>query len=327
MKNLIANFPEQLKEAIKIGTVGKTTPSTNKIKNVVISGLGGSGIGGTIVSELTALDAKVPIVVSKGYFIPHFVNENTLFIACSYSGNTEETISALELAIEKEAKVICVTSGGKIAEMALKNKFDLIVIPGGMPPRSCLGYSMVQLLFILSKQSLISYKFASELEKAIALIEREKKAIELEANTIAEKLINKIPIIYSTTYKEGIAIRFRQQLNENSKMLCWHHVIPEMNHNELVGWRDKNEQLAVVLLRDENEYERNETRFEITKEIVKKYTNTTIEIFAKGESEIEKSIYLIHLVDWISYFIAEKKGIDATEVKVIDFLKSELAKV
>ena len=149
MKTLIENFPTQLTEAIRIGENAKLTASKRKISNVLICGLGGSGIGGTIVSELVAQETNVPITISKGYFIPKFVNEKTLVIISSYSGNTEETLSCLNQALKKKSKIVCITSGGKVAEIAKKKKLDLIVVPDGMPPRACLGYSLTQLLFIL----------------------------------------------------------------------------------------------------------------------------------------------------------------------------------
>jgi glucose/mannose-6-phosphate isomerase len=122
-----------------------------------------------------------------------------------------------------------------------------------------------------------------------------------------------------------VAIRFRQQLNENSKVLCWHHVIPEMNHNELVGWTEQDETLAVVFLRSEMDYTRTKTRIEINKSIISKYTSNIFEIWAEGNEKLEQALYLIHFCDWISCFIAEKKKIDPVEVKVIDYLKSELS--
>lgn len=326
MKKLISNFPQQVREALTIGKAAGLSASNDTIANVFISGLGGSGIGGTIVSELVAFEAKVPINVGKTYFIPSYINEHSLVIISSYSGNTEETINALELALEKRAKIVCVTSGGKIQEIAKANKLDIILIPGGMPPRACLGYSMTQLFFILNYFQIIGKGFLSQLEQAIKLIEKDQDQIQKQAREIAEKLKNKIPVIYTTSHNEGIAIRFRQQINENSKMLCWHHVFPELNHNELVGWTEKNEKLAIVLFRDKEDYSRNQTRIEISKTIFEKYTDTITEVYSKGNSVIEKSIYLIHLGDWVSYFIAEIKGIDSIEVAVINHLKAELAK-
>lgn len=327
MKSLIENFPNQLREAIRIGESAKLTSPKKRISNVYISGLGGSGIGGTIVSELVALEATVPITVGKGYFIPKFVNENTLVIISSYSGNTEETLEAMSMAIKRKAKMVCVTSGGKVAEIARKKKLDMIIIPGGNPPRACLGYSFAQLLFILGFHRIIGRKFKSQMKSSVELIEAEKQNIISEAQSVTEKLFGKTPMIYATTYFEGVAIRFRQQLNENAKMLCGHHVIPEMNHNELVGWASGSERVSVVIFRDKDEYLRNNARIEINKEVIKKYTPNITEIWSKGISQIEKAIYFIHLGDWISVFLAEKRGVDPVEVKVIDILKGELSKI
>ena len=326
MKSLIENFPNQLREAIRIGEKAKLSKA-GKVSNVLISGLGGSGIGGTIVSELVALEATVPVAVSKGYFIPEFVSRNTLVIISSYSGDTEETLHALNLAIKRKAKIVCITSGGKIAEIAKKKKLDLILIPGGNPPRACLGYSLTQQFFILAHYKIIGSKFKNQLRSAVELIEKEKENIMAEAKRVAEKINGKTPIIYATTYFEGVATRFRQQLNENAKILCGHHVIPEMNHNELVGWASGSERISVMILRDKEEYTRNNARIEINKAVISKYTPHITEIWSKGKSRIEKAIYFIHLVDWASCFLSELKGVDPMEVKVIDMLKGELAKL
>jgi glucose/mannose-6-phosphate isomerase len=147
-----------------------------------------------------------------------------------------------------------------------------------------------------------------------------------KAAVIAKKIFGKLPIIYSSANFEGMAIRFRQQINENSKMLCWHGVIPEMNHNELVGWRDPAQDKAVIILRNEDDFEKVQTRIEINKKIIKKYTSTIIEIYSEGSSYWEKIFYFIHLTDWISVILADMRELDATEVKVIDFLKKSLSK-
>lgn len=327
MKTLIANFSKQLTEALHIGSNAILTPASQKISNVLICGLGGSGIGGSIVSELVNSNTNVPISVSKGYFIPAFVNQNTLVIISSYSGNTEETINCMELAITKKAIIVCVTSGGKIQELAKSSTSDCILVPGGMPPRACLGFSMTQLFFILGFHKIISNNYKVELEAAIKLIDIEEKNIISEAKNIAEKLKGKTPVIYATSNNEGIAIRFRQQLNENSKILCWHQIIPEMNHNELVGWTEKNDSLSVLFFLDKDEYSRNLARVEINKEVIKKYAFNITEVYSKGNSAIEKAIYFIHLGDWVSVLLAELRGVDAVEVNVINHLKSALSKI
>jgi len=324
MKTLIDNFPLQLREAVEIAQKANLRPG--KVKQVLITGLGGSGIGGTIAAELAVDESPVPVSVSKGYFLPAFVNENTLVIVSSYSGNTEETINAMKIAEEKNAMITCITSGGWIAEEAAKKGYGLILLPGGNPPRSCLGYSLVQQLFLFHHYGLLKNSPEENILAAADLLTRERDTIHQEAKRIAAFLNGKLPVIYTTTYNEGIAIRFRQQLNENSKMLCWHHVIPEMNHNELVGWKTKNENLAVLFLRHKDEYERNVKRMEINRNVIKQYTPHITDVFSKGNSRIEKCLYLVHLTDWVSYYIAEANHTDANEVKVIDHLKNELSK-
>lgn len=326
MKTLVANFSKQLQEALNIAQQSKIS-SPKKIDAILITGLGGSGIGGTNVAELAIKTSTVPVVISKDYFIPAFVNENTLVIVCSYSGNTEETISAMQLAMQKKAQFVCITSGGKIKEIAEQNNFDLIVIPGGNPPRSCIGYSLVQLLHVFEEKQIANLRYKKEVDAAIKLLDEKEEDIRQKAKSFADKLHHKIPVIYSLGNTEGLAVRFRQQINENSKMLCWHHVIPEMNHNELVGWAGGGNNFAVCVLRTSFDYERNVKRLEINKEIFSKHTDTVFEIFAEGDSLLVQSLYLIHLTDWISCYLADLKNIDPTEVKVIDFLKGALAKV
>ena len=326
MFELITNFPQQIKEAIKIGEKAVLTPAITPVLNVIISGLGGSGIGGSIVSQLVEKESPVSVAVNNKYFLPAYVGPNTLAIISSYSGNTEETISCLKEAIKKGSKIVCITSGGVIAEIARENKLDLIEIPGGNPPRASLAYSLTQLFYVLNFHEIINSAFKEKLNAAIELISEDKEPIIIEAKAIVAKLINKTPVIYSVATTESIAIRFRQQLNENAKTLCWHHVFPELSHNELVGWTEKNENLAVIILRNKTDFVRNQIRIEISKKIFERYTSTVIELFSKGDSDIENAIYLIHLGDWVSYFLAELKGIDPVEVKVIDHLKSELSK-
>jgi glucose/mannose-6-phosphate isomerase len=327
MKDLVAGFSEQLKEAVEIAQAYKPSFTKGEFKNVFISGLGGSGIGGSIVSELAALSSPIPVTVGKGYFIPAFVGPETLVIISSYSGDTEETVNALELALQAGARPVCITSGGKISHIAKEQGLDLIVIPGGNPPRACLGYSLTQLINVFVHAGLLPATSLNDIKKGNDYLIANEDAIRAKGLKMAEFLANKLPVIYATTYNEGVAIRFRQQLNENSKVLCWHHVFPEMNHNELVGWAQKNENIAVVVLRDPDEYKRNQFRIELSKEIFAKYTSNIMEIVAVGDSPIERTLYFIHLTDWVSCYLADLRNVNPVEIQVINHLKSELSKV
>ncbi|MBW6483780.1 MAG: bifunctional phosphoglucose/phosphomannose isomerase [Vicingaceae bacterium] len=327
MKNLIEDFTKHIQHAINSASENKLSSNSTTINNVLICGLGGSGIGATIIAQIVAPTCAYPILVNKDYKIPAFVNENTLVVVCSYSGNTEESIEMLALAEQQNAIIACITSGGKLAEIASQKKYNCILIPSGHPPRAAFGLAFPPLFQLLAHYNIIENDYKNEFESAIKLINSEEAKISIEAKNVAKKLIHKIPVIYAEANYEGVAVRFRQQINENSKMLCWHHVIPEMNHNELVGWTTRNEDLAVVIFRNEDDYFRNQKRIEVNKTVFEKYTSTIIEIHSKGNTRLERALYLIHLGDWVSYLIAEQKGIDVTEVNVITSLKNALAKI
>jgi glucose/mannose-6-phosphate isomerase len=325
MDDLIANFTQQLKRAIEIGESARLRKNKVPFRNILVSGLGGSGIGGTIISNVLRDDLSIPLIVNKEYQIPTFVNESTLVIISSYSGNTEETLSAMMQAAKKGAHIVCVTSGGLIKEYAELNKMDVIQIDGGMPPRACLGLSFVQLLYVLYYLDLIKEGFKENLRKSIERLDSEQEEIRTIARSYAKRLHGKIPVIYSDAAYEGVSIRFRQQINENAKMLCWHHVLPEMNHNELVGWVENNDDIAVIFLRNTNDFERTQERIEFTKSVVKSFAGDVMELFSKGDTDIERSLYLIHVCDWISYYLSELHEVDAIEVNVITKLKNKLA--
>ena len=326
MKQLIADFNIQLQESLIIGQNYRFKAQKGAFTNIILTGLGGSGIGGSIVQNYVFDKSPIPFIVNKDYFLPSFVSKDSLVIVSSYSGNTEETVDALQQAIKAKATVVCITSGGKVAQIAGKKDIDCILLPAGMPPRACLGYSMVQVLYTLNHFGYINDGFEKEIKASIKLLNAEEKDIKKKATALAKKLNGKLPIIYSAANFEGVAVRFRQQINENSKMLCWHAAIPEMNHNELVGWRDKDANKAVVILRNEDDYARIQLRMEINKEVFKKYTKNIYEVTSKGKSYFEKAFYLIHLTDWVSVILADLHNVDATEVKVIDFLKGQLSK-
>ncbi len=331
MKKLIEGFTLQLASALKIGQSVDLVRPGSDIRNILITGMGGSGIGANLVESLTFGRVPIPITVSKGYNIPQFVSPHTLFIACSYSGNTEETLAAIHKAMLKRAHIICITSGGKMLELAKEYNLFWIQIPGGSKsPRANLGYLMISLLYALYHTNLIGAAFIKETENAIEYLDRGEKAIQSEAELIAKKLRGKLPIIYCDERLRAMATRFQNQLNENSKQLAHINTFPEMNHNEIVGWRFPEnilQQAQVIYLYSDHDHERVEKRMEICREIFEKRSNPIIDIVAEGASLLEQYYYLIHLTDWISYFLAKENGVDADAVEAIDFLKEELEKL
>ncbi len=325
MNQYVASFTTHLQDALSIGRSNSFTPQHTSFQNIIITGLGGSGIGGKIVAQLIGDSCKVPVYVNNDYVLPAFVSENTLVIASSYSGNTEETLISVEQALKAGATVYCVSSGGKLIDLAKEKGLGHTIIPGGFPPRAAFGYSFPQLFFVLEKFGFINNSFDNSIERTIALLNAAEEDIKNEALKIAEQIHGKTPVIYSEAKFEGVAVRFRQQINENSKVLCWHHVLPEMNHNELVGWAGANEQFAVLMLNNESDFYRTKERFKFSKNIFSQYTSTIIDIHSQGDNDLMRSLYLIHLTDWISCYLADLRGVDSIEVNVIVSLKSKLA--
>jgi glucose/mannose-6-phosphate isomerase len=327
MNDYINDFSNHLRDAIQIANNTTLSPYTKEIRNILICGLGGSGIGGTIVSDIISSKVNIPIAATKDYSIPNFVNEHTLVIANSYSGNTEETLYALEKCQARGAEIAVITSGGKLKTIAEENKYNKIIIPGNQPPRAMFGYAFTELFFMLNHYGIIDDSFKSDFDKAITLIDTEKMDIQKQAMDLAKKMYKQTPVIYVAKGFEGVAVRFRQQLNENSKMLGWHNVVPEMNHNELLGWRTNVDDLAVVYFRNKCDYDRNQIRMDINKKVISKFTSNITEIWSKGDSLIENSLYHISVGDWTSWYLSEMNNVDAIEIDVIDFLKGELAKI
>ena len=225
------------------------------------------------------------------------------------------------------AEIAVITSGGKLKTIAEENKYNKIIIPGNQPPRAMFGYAFTELFFMLNHYGIIDASFKSDFDNAITLLNTEKANIQKQAMDLAKKMYKQTPVIYVANGFEGVAIRFRQQINENSKMLCWHHVIPEMNHNELLGWRTNVEDLAVVYFRNKSDYERNQIRMDINKKVIAKFTSNITEIWSKGDSLIENSLYHINLGDWVSWYLSEMNNVDAIEIDIINFLKGELGKI
>lgn len=327
MKNLIQSFPTHLQEALQI--IERTTLQApdKPIKQVVITGLGGSGIGGSIVADLAEAAATVPVWVNKGYQLPGFVNENTLLIACSYSGNTEETLQAFEEAVRRKALIACITSGGTLAQRIKELNLNSLQMEGGNPPRSMLGFSLTFLCHLLEFYKIVDLKAHATIKESMALLQKNQEEIMHQGEELARKLAGKICALYAADGLGGVAARCRQQWNENSKMLAWDGVVPEMNHNELVGWEGGSAHYAALFLRSEYEYSRNAKRIEINKQIIASKTIHCHEIWGKGGSILAQALYLIHYGDWISYYLSEINQVDILDISSIDFLKSELSKI
>ena len=335
MYDLIRNFPQQVREAAAIGTAARINLRARGTESIVLCGLGGSAIGGDLLRSYLAADLKIPFLINRHYTLPAFVGPRTLVIVSSYSGNTEETNAAHREALKRRSKILCITSGGTTAKLAKSRKTPLISVPGGLPPRAALGYSFFPLLIALTKMGFIKDR-GREIKETIALLDRlssayaDPDASSNRALQFAHQLRGRISVVYSSTdHFDSVNTRWRGQCAENGKALAFGNVLPEMNHNELVGWkvlREQMHEIQVFILRDKYDHARVGMRMEITKRVLSEHTQRITEVWSEGSSLLARMFSVIHLGDWVSLYLAVLHGEDPTPVAVIDFLKQELAR-
>ena len=303
----------------------------NNVENILICGMGGSAIGGDFVRTVLKDDFKIPIFVNRDYDLPNWVSKNTLIFICSYSGNTEETISCYNSTVNNNIKPIVISSGGHILEDAKKNNFDFVQLPKGIQPRAAFGYSASLLLLALVKIGIVDKKYSDQLFNSIESIKNNSSKYSSiskgnDALELSKIIYNKFPIIYCTLNTEVVAFRLRCQLAENSKILSSHFVLPEQNHNEIEGFSNNDISNFVILwLKDKNDNERTIKRIDITSKLLKniKYQ---FDYSEESDSLIERLFNLIYLFDWVSFYCAIYHKTNPTPVNTILELKSLMSK-
>ena len=338
MIGLVESFPGQCRDAKAIGLKFQPSDSyKSRYENIVCTGLGGSAIGADIARSYVADEAELPMIVNRNYTMPGFVGARSLVITSSYSGNTEETLSAYNDAKARGARIIAITSGGRLGELAKRDGFPVVAIPGGLPPRCALGYSFFPLLIALSKLGIIKDRSA-DIDEAIKVMEGLKdgklgskvKGRNNIAKEIAKGIYGKYPIIYGSQDRvDAVVTRWRGQLAENSKTISSSHLFPEMNHNEIVGWANPEKllkDLAVIMLRDRDDHPRIARRIDITEKIIKDAGVKVIEAVSVGSGLLARIFSLVYTGDFVSYYLAILNKEDPTPVDRITYLKESLEK-
>jgi len=335
-KDYLLNFHRQIRESLDLFKKMKCDLDAQKINSILYVGMGGSAIAGDLLYDVLFDNLKVPLDVVRGYHAPAYCNENTLVVASSYSGNTEETLSAVEAAAQKGAMVLAVTSGGVLKEKAQKNGWPLIELPAGLPPRQALGYLFFPIYHFFGHFDLIN-EYKQDLTALEQFIKNEAQRSEyphgggkILALKIATTLQHKLPVIYSTApYLRTIARRWQNQLHENSKSLAFSNVLPEMNHNEIVGWEQDIEltkDMLVIFLENGNPHPRIKKRIELSQQIIRERGVQVMAIYSSGSCIMEKVFSLVVLGDWVSYYLAMAYKKDPIAIANIDYLKKEMAK-
>ncbi|MCK5595284.1 bifunctional phosphoglucose/phosphomannose isomerase [bacterium] len=332
MFDLVLNLDSQCEKAVSAARSCILRDEYSEVEKIIVIGMGGSAIGGDILSKLLINEIKVPIFVNRNYHLPNFADKKTLVFATSYSGNTEETLSSYNDAKERGCKIICVTSGGKLAENAESDNIPLIIIPGGQSPRSALGYMFFPVLIAMQNLGLTTK--TEDINETIAMLKRfktiwgNKSADSNLAKKLAKILYNKFPLIYSIDGCLGpVALRWKTQLNENSKILAYNNIFPELDHNEIVGWEgldNLTKDMSVIILRDKDDSERNSKRIAITSSIIEDKPSEITEVWTQGNSILARMFSLIYLGDFVSFYLAMLYKVDPTPVDRIETLKKKL---
>ncbi len=324
---VLQDSSKQLKEAWDY-RIDLTELSKFKFSSIVFCGLGGSAISGDLLSDYLSGELQIPMIVVRGYNLPSFTNKESLVIISSYSGNTEETISCIKQAVHKKSKIVVITSGGKVGDIAKSNMIPVIKISGGLQPRYALGLSFFSLLKVFQELGLVDE--TSNTKKIIDLWQ--KKGLEYSSeNNIAirtaELIVGFIPIIYSSEYLSSTGYRLKSQFNENAKLHAFQHSIPEMNHNEIIGWESSKEKqflVKVIYLIDKEYHPQNLKRFEILKEMISEQNVEVITLASSEENKKVRIMDLIFLADWISFYTSVLRGFDPSEIDFIHRMKQRL---
>ena len=329
MRAAIAAFPTHLADGwTRGGAAADAGLRIDDLDGVVVCGMGGSAIGGDLVRCLAEPTAPVPIVVNRGYGLPAWVGEKTLVVASSYSGSTEETLSALDVARDRRARLLAVTSGGTLGDAQL----DTVALPGGMQPRAALGYSLGVMLRVARDLGLVALTdraFGDSVDAARSRADALGADGPNPASDLARALVGTLPVIYTGVgLLEAAGMRWRTQIHENAKHPAVGNVLPELDHNEIMGYEAGPSELmsrtAVVALRDADDHLQVAKRFDATRALVEGSIAGWHEPAIGGASPLDRVLHAVQLGDWVSFWLAAEKGVDPTPVDTIQALKRTL---
>jgi glucose/mannose-6-phosphate isomerase len=332
--NMLAFCTEASKhymEAAKIAE--KLSISYSKPANIIVAGMGGSAVSGELLKDWARNKINVPIEVNREYSLPAYANKNTLVLVTSYSGETEESLSAFLDATKRKCMTMCISSGGTLQTFAEKLGVPHLRVPAGMAPRATLPYLFMPLPILLEKIGLVSdvTPEISETIEALKLVSAANSPeIPLKNNfskSLASSICGTVPVVYGFGFYRAVAQRFKTQFNENSKIPAKWEVFSELDHNEIVGWEQHGKltkNFSVILIRDKAEPAEVRSRIETTKTLMLPAVSKTFEVWAQGEGTLAKMLSTICIGDFTSVYLAILRKIDPTPVKTIALLKEQV---
>jgi glucose/mannose-6-phosphate isomerase len=333
MLERIKDLPKQVRDAWTIARAAQLPPAHGDVRNITVVGMGGSAIGGDLAAALLAGELKVPMNVHRDYGLPAYVGRDSLVIASSYSGNTEESLSSFEEAQRRGARVLVLTTGGKIAELARAAKYPVITFSYPAQPRAALGYSLGLVLGALTRLGFVR-DLSSDVDAALADVAKLEERVHEGARTndakkLAIELYGRIIFAYGGGVLGVMARRVKGQWNENAKNWGAFDVLPELNHNGVVGFPHPDiarDALTVLLLRSDRDNPRHKLRFDVTRELLDRASVPHKTLQFSGANMLSEVLQLTLFTDYVSFYVALLNGVDPSPVKSIDYLKERLAK-
>jgi len=325
----IGKFPDQCQQVLSEMPLQIIPSECNLVDNIVVSGMGGSALGGRILASLERQVLRIPIIISTEYHLPNFVNRKTLVVISSYSGNTDESLFSLKEAVARNANIFIITSGGKLAQIAMEKKYPAYIFePRFNPsnqPRLGLGYNIMALVSLLSRCQLITPP--DKLSELASFLRSQQPSTQKLAQGISKQLVERIPVILASEHLKGVAHDFKNQLNENAKTMAAFFDLPEANHHLLEGLgfpRSNTDNLVGVFLNSSLYHREVQKRYPITEQVFKKQGIPCIEINGVGPSPFFEAMYLIQMTSYISFYVSQLNGIDPGLIPWVDYFKNEI---
>ena len=316
MQKILEDFPDQCEQALRLG---KDIRIQGPFEHIIFAGMGGSGFAGDLARSL--FPQEKPIIAHKDYELPAFTTKKSLVFCMSYSGNTEETVSAYRRAIKIGCQTVSVCSGGKLKELAQTSKSPLILIPGGIPPRLAIGYLFLPVMNVLLENGQLP-DLGAQVKPLIKTLR--SSMIQKGAVQLAEKLRYRVPVLYTSDRLAVLGKAWKAYLNENAKIHAFANVLPELNHNEICGYTNINACYYVVMMRDDEDAQQIKKRISVTKDLIKRAGVSVTEMGITGESALAKLFSALYLGMWTSYYLAIFYETDPTPVAIIEDLKQKL---
>ncbi len=329
----IAELPQQCEHGWSLVMQQGLPDAYHRPGQIVLLGVGGSAIGGDLLRTLVMQESPVPIVVHRDYALPAFVNRNTLVVVSSYSGNTEEALAGFEAALHSAARVMAITTGGELARRANEGGLPLWTYDYQAQPRAALGYSLMFLLGAMQHLDLVSNK-SGDVAEAVTVMRQWQSQIkesvpeaENPAKQLARRLYHRLPVVYAAEHLSEVARRWKGQFNENSKSWGVFDVLPELNHNTVVGYPlppGLSRLAHVVMLTSPQNHPRVLLRFDITRELLEGHGYGHDLIKARGQSLLAQALSTIHFGDYVSFYLAMLNGVDPWAIGNIELVKNRL---